>query len=376
MNRRQHSRINPPGEWMSPAVAFSTPLSAAEPAPLAPLVLADKLEQSGSPAQAARGEFLRLQIQRAWIDEQPEPLTDPLTRRRAAFRSREDELQRAYQAEWLAEGLSMAVLPRHVRFERGEVEYLDFSGTQLTDGDLAALAMLPRLRRLILADTAVSDAGCERLARLPSLERLDLRRTAVTDRGLARLAYAPRLVALVVEGTAVTPAGADATKLRQVDQLMQLAPAARRDAALAALAILVDETPVDHLGRLDLRECAVTDADLAYVRSVPEITELYLNDLPITSAGLERLAGAPQLTLIDVSDTGLDDLTPLASLPALLELRAENLPLGEHSVTQLAPLRHLRRLVVTGSVWPEHLESLAAALPETEIVCEPKRFWV
>jgi uncharacterized protein (TIGR02996 family) len=376
MNRRQHLKTNPPGQRMSPAVAFSTPLPDAEPPRIAPLVLADWLEQSGSPTQAAQGEFLRLQIQRAWIDDQPEPLPEPLARRRSAFRRREDQLQRAYQAEWLTDGLATSVLPRHVRFERGDVEYLDFSGTRLTDDDLAALAVLPRLRRLTLADTAVSDAGCASLARLPSLERLDLRRTAVTDRGLARLASAPRLVALVVEGASVTPAGADAAKLRQVDRLLQLAPSARREAALAALAILVDESPVDHLGRLDLRECAATDADLAYVRSVPEITELYLNDLPITSAGLERLAGAPHLTLLDVSDTGLADLTPLASLPALVELRAENLPLGEHSVSQLAPLRHLRRLVVTGSVWPEHVESLTTALPDTEIVCEPKRFWV
>jgi uncharacterized membrane protein/mono/diheme cytochrome c family protein len=97
------------------------------------------------------------------------------------------------------------------------VQWLDLSGTSVTDAGLAALAPMRRLERLRLDLTKVTDAGLKRLAPLRQLASLNLRGTAVTDAGLADLRSLPRLRSLYVWQTAVTPAAVQALSLSLVD---------------------------------------------------------------------------------------------------------------------------------------------------------------
>src|SRR5262245_43696023 len=72
------------------------------------LVYADFLDEQGSPADSARAEFIRVQIELARLPE-----TDP---KRPALEDRENELLRAHEAAWIGE------LPKSITgwaFERG-----------------------------------------------------------------------------------------------------------------------------------------------------------------------------------------------------------------------------------------------------------------
>jgi uncharacterized membrane protein len=90
------------------------------------------------------------------------------------------------------------------------VQWLDLSGTAVTDAGLAALAPMHHLERLHLDLTPVTDAGLVRLEALRQLTYLNLRGTAISDRGLAALRGVPRLRALYLWQTAASPAAARA----------------------------------------------------------------------------------------------------------------------------------------------------------------------
>jgi hypothetical protein len=73
----------------------------------------------------------------------------------------------------------LAVLPRLPKLER-----LDLSGTDVSDGSMAAVARLPNLELLRLEDTRVTDSGLAKLRGLKRLEVLDLGLTRVTEQSL------------------------------------------------------------------------------------------------------------------------------------------------------------------------------------------------
>ncbi len=84
---------------------------------------------------------------------------------------------------------------------------LDLHGQKVTDGDLAELAKLKRLRYLRLNGTQVTGAGLKQLAGLSDLEALDLGGTRVSDAGLKELAGLKNLRILLLDGTKVTDEG-------------------------------------------------------------------------------------------------------------------------------------------------------------------------
>jgi hypothetical protein len=98
------------------------------------------------------------------------------------------------------------------------LEWLDLSGSQVTNEGLMTLAKLKGLRRLGLADTSVSDKELEALADLRQLEWLSLSGTRVTDRGLETLAARFKTLRwLNLDGTKVTDQGL--THLEGLDKL-------------------------------------------------------------------------------------------------------------------------------------------------------------
>ena len=95
-----------------------------------------------------------------------------------------------------AEGVARAiesmggVVGRNAKLPDRPIIRASFRGTDLTDADLAGLALptLHSLRSLDLAETSITDAGLAHIRGLSNLEILDLRQTDVTDAGLTQVA--------------------------------------------------------------------------------------------------------------------------------------------------------------------------------------------
>jgi Planctomycete cytochrome C len=85
---------------------------------------------------------------------------------------------------------------------------LDFSRTRVKDADLAHLAGMKNLARLILSKTEIGDAGMAHLRNNVALEHLNLYHTQVTDAGLYHLEALKALKKVYVWLSKVTDAGA------------------------------------------------------------------------------------------------------------------------------------------------------------------------
>jgi len=107
---------------------------------------------------------------------------------------------RAYSDLKLAE---LAPLALHIHA-------LDFNRTRLKDADLAHLAGMRNLARLILSRTEVTDAGMAALRGLQTLEQINLYSTQVGDAGLAQLEPLKALKKVFVFESKITDTGAKA----------------------------------------------------------------------------------------------------------------------------------------------------------------------
>lgn len=125
--------------------------------------------------------------------------------------------QAAIWALSLGEGASIQISPGG-RIEK--ITYLpesDFSIREirlvghptLKDADLANVARLKEIRKLVLSYSNITDAGLEHLAGLKSLHTLRLSGTKITDAGLKHLEGLTDLRELLLQGTAVTNAGVE-----------------------------------------------------------------------------------------------------------------------------------------------------------------------
>lgn len=83
----------------------------------------------------------------------------------------------------------------------------DFSGSRITDANIADLAGLPTLERLVLSGTSIDGSGLAALASLPAFTQLDLSRTRVGDDQVPVLQQLSRLRQLAIRDTHFTDAG-------------------------------------------------------------------------------------------------------------------------------------------------------------------------
>lgn len=85
---------------------------------------------------------------------------------------------------------------------------LDFSRTAIRDDDLAQLAPMKNLSRLMLSRTRITDSGLAHLKANAALEQLNLYNTPVTDTGLNTLSGLKSLKKIYLWKSQATPAGA------------------------------------------------------------------------------------------------------------------------------------------------------------------------
>jgi hypothetical protein len=213
------------------------------------------------------------------------------------------------------------------------LERLDIR-TDVAVADFAPLHRLRGLKTLIAAFAGLADL--EFVRGLPQLRGLQLGRlTDVTDFGPLR------------EQRAMTGLGMDGcpalTELRALPPLHALVELSLRASSLrSGLADLVERAP--HLTGLRL-------TGSSWVEDIRPLTALRLDDLGLWGcrgiADFSPLARLPGLRILDLEDTNIGDLAPLAGLTDLETLwlrKCEN-------VTDLAPLgalRDLRHLFITG----------------------------
>jgi hypothetical protein len=143
----------------------------------------------------------------------------------------------------------------------GLEELIIFPANEISDGGVAHLTGLPKLRVLFITNSQVTDAGLRHLSRLRSVEHLTLEGMGFSDQGLAYLSEMNRLKSL---------------------SLWNGVPGIT-DIGLASLGRLKD------LELLDLRGCKVTDHGLEQLRGLKKLKGLSVDGSLITKEGRERL---------------------------------------------------------------------------------------
>ena len=98
-----------------------------------------------------------------------------------------------------------------------DIEFLNLTGTEISDETIQLLKQLPRLTGLTLTRTRISETGFKHMANLGSLECLTLTRTRIADDSLGHLSGLSNLKELRMQYTSVTDAG-----LEPLGQLQQL----------------------------------------------------------------------------------------------------------------------------------------------------------
>jgi len=101
-----------------------------------------------------------------------------------------------------------------------DLNYLDLSGTDITDAGLEKLRSMARLKGLALCPTRITDRGLESLAGSSRLEDLRLGGWGITDAGLKHVCGLTRLRTLVIRSAQITDAGLKhLTGLRRLERL-------------------------------------------------------------------------------------------------------------------------------------------------------------
>lgn len=210
---------------------------------------------------------------------------------------------------------------------------LTLSHTRVTDSDLELLAQFtPQLDFLDLTGTAVTDAGMEHLKQLHKLRALHLNLTDLSDAGLATLADVQQLQVVEAELTPVTKAGAaNFLKKRPRAQLSHGA-----SDLLLARSLYVDEI-VEFSG--------VVGRNLGYARIPLKLKRLHAGGKTVvngakrmvTDAGLAALAGQAELEELDLRESGVTDqgLLTLQKLTALKRLDVRGTAVTEQGAARL-----------------------------------------
>jgi Leucine-rich repeat (LRR) protein len=194
-----------------------------------------------------------------------------------------------------------------------QLKTLTVRNAPLTDKQMRHIGTLVDLETLYLYDTQVTDAGLGHLASLEKLKELGLRGPGFSDAGLIHLASLPSLSKLELFGSQFTDDGLKHVgALSQIEELWLCEATAITDAGLAHLAGL------GNLTWLAIHSPNVTDAGLAHVAKLTSLTRLSLHGAQISQAGLEHVRKLPRLEACWVNATNVMESTDeLPMLPVL-----------------------------------------------------------
>ena len=252
-----------------------------------------------------------------------------------------------------------------------DIEWLSLAKSRITDGGLARLSHVKKLRSLDLSGTGVSDLIA--LAGMTNLNKLSLRGTKIDDNDLRILDKLPGLASLDLAGTAIADAGLLYVKLIEHHSVVNLRGTkvtrkgvydlVRRTGARAVVdwdpnsyvakdcddTALADLQWMPDLWELTLDSPKITDVGLRYLKHLPRLHKLKLMRCAITNDGLVSVGqcrGLTQLTLhsVPVSNAGIAHLRTLTDLQAL---DLSELAISDDALKYFADLNELELLVLS-----------------------------
>lgn len=182
---------------------------------------------------------------------------------------------------------SDAVLTNLVAFPH--LEELRLIEGQATDRAMAQVGRCASLRRLYLWQAnGLSDQGAASLAPLRELESLHINNARIGDAALAVFARLPKLRRLTLQGHDFSDAGLRSLGAATSLQSLWVGNGGGRitDAGLAALRSLTNLT------ELEVQHCAITDAGLQPLKEMRQLRRLYLDGTQVTPAGVAALQAA------------------------------------------------------------------------------------
>jgi Leucine-rich repeat (LRR) protein len=290
------------------------------------------------------------------------------------------------------------------RDAQGRITEVNLRHTWVMDSDLLALAQIPTITKLDLAETRITEVGFQQLKKLPAvtdvnlyyaellgdealaamkgwkhLKSLNVRGTKITDAGLANLAglpiesidvgYSlftdggfehfaalPKLTSIAVGGNKVTDVGLNTLRTMPNLRSIDLSGAQRTDSGLWAATVtdrgLESLAQLVKLETLILRGAKITDPGAGQLRALHELRELDLGATQLSAKGLGFLAELPKLERL--------------SLTGLAKLDDEAIPV-------FAGMKSLRWLDVTDTkITPEGVERLRTGNPALVVLATKK----
>ncbi|GAX26539.1 F-box and leucine-rich repeat protein 14 [Fistulifera solaris] len=210
------------------------------------------------------------------------------------------------------------------------------SCSNVSDSSLRHLvSAAPNLQRLVVADCAISDGGMVHIAKFKQLTHLDLFYCQISNRGLRCLSELTNLQVLSIDSRDVTDSGL--IYLQNIKQLVQL----------------------------DLFSGHVTDRGCQYLSHLTSLESLALCGGGIGDIGCEYLSRLIRLQHLNLSEN--EDITDqgIAHFKSLSQLRSLNISqTSVTSVMPLASLKQLQSLSVYGCRGMADLHSLETKLPK------------
>ena len=233
----------------------------------------------------------------------------------------------------------------------------------VTDAGLAHLKGLTRLRSLDLMGTSVKGPGLAQLHALRRLESLDLQTLPLSDADLAPLADLTALKRLLITAS-ITDAGMVHLKPLTNLEFLALRMVPISTAGLAPLA-----------GMTQLKTLILTETridSLVPIKDLTSLVDLRLVGTSIDDRGLAPVEGFRSLTSLTLSRTRVTDqgLIHLRGLSKLTELQLARTAVTEDGLKAiLASLSALRSLALRGTtIAPEELSDLKRTFPSVSIL--------
>ena len=231
------------------------------------------------------------------------------------------------------------------------LEELNLRDNALTGAGLVHLRDSRRLKTLSLG-TNLNDAGMRCLAPLTKLEELSIAGSPdLTDEGLASLTPMTAMRTLEIINTSISDQG-----LANLKEMRDLETLSLRDNQRIEGTGLVHLERMEKLRVLNLRGCKLSEDGLVHVGQIASLKLLYLDENPITGAGLAHLwplrgLGTLSLSDMDIEAEHIDALSRL-TLGVLRLTHCRIHCVGFKSLTQLKGL-DLTNATLSNSIFAE-----------------------
>jgi Leucine-rich repeat (LRR) protein len=311
----------------------------------------------------------------------------------------------------------------------GQITEVDLTLTLVTDDDLAKLAAMPELTKIVLSHARISDLGMAQLRPLKkvtylecyycdyltdgaiayikhwtNLEYLNVHGTEVTSRVFEHLAGMKKLKRLHVGFSRVNDDGFDAlSSLESIEELgiggnkmsglalplLRLLPnlkslnvngSQRTDSGRWGLMLtdvnIESIAALTQLEVLNMGGSIVSDPGMKSLESLLNLQELDLSRMELSEKGLEPLAKLPKLRRLSLWENArIDDraLQPLLALKNVDTLDLGDTSIGDAVLAGLEGMKSLKMLMVNGTkVTPAAIEHFRKARPDCRLMWAPK----